>query len=337
MRFFLTYIKRNLFAIAEFFIIGAVFALSFVLFRLPFKAVLYPYILCAAVGAAVFAVNYLRASVEHQSFEELRGLPDELTSKLYSFRTLDDEDYIAVIELLMKREKERETQISKRDADMSDYYTTWVHQIKTPISSMHLTLQNEDIPSARKLSGDLFAIEQYVEMALTYLRLEDGVNDYMFAQHSLDKIIRSSVKKFAGQFIGRGISLNYTKTEKTVLTDEKWLGFVIEQIISNSLKYTPSHGGVAIEVSDSDNPRFDCAVTISDTGIGIAPEDLPRVFEKGYTGFNGRSDKKATGLGLYLCRRVCKELGLGISITSEISSGTAVRLELGGSPSERYE
>ena len=129
------------------------------------------------------------------------------------------------------------------------------------------------------------------------------------------------MKKFSGEFISRKIGLSYEKIEEDVLTDEKWLSFVVEQVLSNALKYTMT-GTVSIYMEE---PHILC---IRDTGIGIAPEDLPRIFEKGYTGYNGRMDKKASGIGLYLCRRICDNLGHRIWAQSEPDKGTTIRIDV---------
>ena len=142
----------------------------------------------------------------------------------------------------------------------------------------------------------------------------------LFRECRVDKIVKSAIRKFAAQFIRKGIRLEYTPIDACVVTDEKWLIFVVEQLLSNALKYTP-RGTVTIYWENE-------CLCIRDTGIGIAPEDLPRIFDRGYTGDTGRSDKKATGLGLYLCRRICKNLGHGISAESTPGKGTLIRLDL---------
>ena len=158
-------------------------------------------------------------------------------------------------------------------------------------------------------------------MVLTYLRLDSGSTDYVLKKYDLDDIIRQAVRKYASQFIRKKIRLIYEPLSCEVLTDEKWLLFVIEQVLSNALKYTRS-GEISITL---EVPKTLC---IRDTGIGIAPEDLPRIFENGFTGYNGRSDKKASGIGLYLCRKICSRLNHKIIITSKVDVGTEVRIDL---------
>ena len=186
---------------------------------------------------------------------------------------------------------------------------------------MRLTLEGSDSPESRRLSAELGRIERYVEMALVYLRLDSESSDYVIREFELDPFIRRSVKKFAGEFISKRLSLELEPSGASVVSDEKWLAFVVEQVLSNSLKYT-REGSVRIYLAE---PKTLC---IRDTGIGIAPEDLPRIFDKGYTGLNGRADLRASGLGLYLCRRVCRKLGHGISAVSDPGKGTEIRIDL---------
>ncbi len=171
------------------------------------------------------------------------------------------------------------------------------------------------------LEVELLKIEQYVEMVLSYLRLDSDSTDYVLRDCQLDEILRQAVRKLAKMFILKKITLDFQETGKTVLTDGKWLAFVVEQVLSNALKYTPEGGTIRI-YGDGDT------VVISDSGIGIQPEDLPRVFEKGFTGYNGRTERKSTGIGLYLCRQVLQRLCHGITITSRPGQGTLVRLDL---------
>lgn len=216
--------------------------------------------------------------------------------------TLAEVDYEAMISCLRTALNESTTLRQTERQESLDYYTAWVHQIKTPVSVMKMILESEDTEEHRELLAELFRIEQYVEMVLSYLRLGSSTSDYVFAEYDLDPIIRQAIRKYAPQFIRRKLRLVYTPTDVSVLTDEKWLLFIIEQVLSNSIKYTPAGGSVTISIVDGGVLR------ISDTGIGISPEDLPRIFEKGFTGYNGRADKKSTGLGLYLCRTAASRL-----------------------------
>jgi signal transduction histidine kinase len=185
---------------------------------------------------------------------------------------------------------------------------------------MYLLLQSGETEAA-ELEAELFSIEQYVNMALQYMRLDSETTDYVIKKYSLDRIVKQAVRKYAKLFIRKKLALDYDGTDVTVVTDEKWLQFVIEQILSNSLKYT-KEGRIAIRVEPEKT------LVISDTGIGIAPEDLPRVFDRGFTGYNGRSDKKSTGIGLYLCRSTLTKLGHTIRLDSEIGAGTTVSIGL---------
>lgn len=232
---------------------------------------------------------------------------------------------------------ESESSAAIRQSQMRDYYSMWVHQIKTPISAMKLLLEAEreelgqlmcDDEQSQCLLSDnmnsfedeLFRIEEYVSMALQYQRVSSTENDFVLEKVSVDGVIRDTIKKYAKIMIRRHIGMNYSGTVQEVYTDGKWLAFILEQLLSNAIKYTPQ-GFVKIETDKKANRFF---ITIKDTGIGIKAEDLPRVFEKGYTGYNGHADKKATGIGLYLCRQMADKLGHTIRIESEIGKGTKV-------------
>ena len=233
---------------------------------------------------------------------------------------LIEEDYRQLIRALGEEKQRQTSAMDQRMSDMQDYFTLWAHQIKTPIAAMRLILQTKPENSAGEIEGELFRVEQYVEMVLNYLRLDSDSTDFVFRTCALDDIIRQCVRKYAKQFIRKRIRLEYEGTALQVLTDEKWLCFVIEQILSNALKYT-SAGSIRIFTQGE-------TLVIADTGMGIAPEDLPRVFEKGYTGYNGRTDKKATGIGLYLCKRILNRLGHEISISAQVGKGTRVSIDL---------
>ena len=321
MRFFGQYIKQRARIIFIFAGFAAVFGISFALYKLPLEAVMYPVFLCTAAGIIIAAADLSIVYKKHKKLSEIKRLSASMMTSLPNAVTIDDRDYQDIIEALRDEAAQREKLALARYRDMTEYYTVWAHQIKTPIASMQLALQNEDTALSRKLSSDLFRIEQYVQMVMAFLRLESVSTDYFFGEYDLDGIIKQAVAKFASEFVGRKIKLEYSPAGKTAVTDEKWLSFVLEQLLSNALKYT-KEGCIRIYFKE---PLTLC---VEDTGIGIASEDLPRIFENGYTGLNGRADKKASGIGLYLCKRICDNLNIGISVQSELGRGTTVLLDM---------
>ena len=285
------YLKERRLTLAAFLLFVGVFAVSFALYGLPLAAVGYPAGLCVLLGACLAAWDYGRAARRHKALKRLREAGEAVLLDL----------------------------------------PAWVHQIKTPIAAMRLTLQGEDTPAARRLMTELGRVEQYVDMALTYLRLEEGGSDYVIRTCAVDDVVRAAVRRFAGvrhdarwqnRHENRRIALDYTPVEWETVTDGKWLTFVVEQLLSNALKYTGQDGTIRIYREGDD-------LCIRDSGMGIAPEDLPRVFDMGYTGQNGRLDRRSSGIGLYLCRRICRNLRHEIRIESAPGAGTTVRLTLG--------
>ena len=223
----------------------------------------------------------------------------------------------------LQRELENNKISWESQRDKEDFFAMWAHQIKTPIAALKLLLQS-DKQDVTACKGEVFKIEHYVEMALGFLRFEEMGNDLELLSYELEPIVKQSIKKFAPMFISKHLSVNLKDLNVKILTDEKWLSFVIEQLLSNAVKYTSS-GGITIRTC-TENEQL-CRI-IEDTGIGIRSEDLPRLFEKGFTGYNGRMDKKASGLGLYLCKSICDKLGHKISIESQENKGTKVTIRV---------
>lgn len=316
------YLRDRWRAVGIFLLFSLIFSGVFALYQLPLGAVLYPAGVCGVLGVVFLVVDVRRARDRHRRLEQLSRLSGAVMGDFPNPTSQDDRDYQHIIRLLRQGQAQREGEMQRSYQDMVDYYTVWAHQIKTPISSMRLTLQSQDSSTARQLLEELHRIEQYVEMVLAFLRLDSDSTDYLFRVYDLDGIVRGAVRKFSTQFIRRRIALHYEPLVQQVLTDEKWLSFVVEQVLSNALKYTPDGGEVWVEL---ETPATLC---IRDNGMGIAQSDLPRIFEKGYTGYNGRTDKKASGLGLYLCRRICTNLGHRISAQSTLGQGTTIRISL---------
>ena len=301
--------------------------------------VVYAAVLDAILLLITVLVGFFRYSSKVKALSNALKRPVEEQAQLPE--ATDDVEilYHRLLENQSIARSESESSAAVRQSRMRDYYSMWVHQIKTPISAMKLLLEaereelgqlmcDEEQQAAFKELSDnldsfedeLFRIEEYVSMALQYQRVSSTENDFVLEKISLDGVIRDTIKKYAKIMIRRHIGINYSGTKKQVYTDEKWLAFILEQILSNAIKYTPQ-GFVTIETAEEKDRFF---ITIKDTGIGIKAEDLPRVFEKGYTGYNGHADKKATGIGLYLCRQMADKLGHTIRMESELGKGTKV-------------
>lgn len=332
IHFILNYIisKKKSFLIVL--VCSAIFAFTFWMYGITVAAVLYPALVCIVIMAAAFAIMACSEYGKWKNMQEIlqRAVGDdsefvkildtaEIRKQLNTTDEMENE-LLEIIERLKNGGMRLNDSMNMKYSDMVDYYTMWVHQIKTPIASMHLILQKEDSEDSRRLRTELFRVEQYVQMVLCFLRLDSDFTDYVIKEYRVDDIIRPAVRRLAPQFIMKKLSLEYEQTDEVALTDEKWLGFVVEQVLSNAVKYT-SAGSISIKC-DGDR------LVISDTGIGIAAEDLPRIFDKGYTGFNGRADRKASGIGLYLCRRICDNLGHSIKVESAAGQGTTITIGL---------
>lgn len=362
------FIKQNYIWILMIIIMSCIHMLYMYLIGARKQDMVYAAVLDAILLLITVLVGFFRYSSKVKALSNALKRPVEEQAQLPE--ATDDVEilYHRLLENQSIARSESESSAAVRQSRMRDYYSMWVHQIKTPISAMKLLLEAEreelgqlicdeeqsqcqtadmtggNISAAglnivglndaakqqaafKELSDnldsfedELFRIEEYVGMALQYQRVSSTENDFVLEKISLDGVIRDTIKKYAKIMIRRHIGINYSGAKKQVYTDEKWLAFILEQILSNAIKYTPQ-GVVTIETAEEKDRFF---ITIKDTGIGIKAEDLPRVFEKGYTGYNGRADKKATGIGLYLCRQMADKLGHTIRMESELGKGTKV-------------
>ncbi len=299
---------------------SGIFLLVFWLERLSLRAVGYGLLLCAVfLGCVVLGdFFYYRKRQKgllrllERPLAELSLLPEAGSGETMLWRALVRQEWEARRRLLEEVREERK--------DQMDYYTMWVHQVKTPIAAMKLLLDENDAGD-RTLLAELFCMEQYVGMVLSYLRLSGGGTDFVIRRLPLLPLLRKAVRKFAPLFIRKKLSCSLEETDAEALTDEKWLSFVVEQLLSNALKYT-REGGIRIYMESG---KF---LVIEDTGIGIDPADLPRIWERGFTGENGRTVGSATGIGLSLCREICRKLSHEITIESEPGAGTRVCIRM---------
>ena len=313
-----SYLKKNIKVYILFVVFIAIFFIMFYLYNLPLEALIYTGSFCflaALVASFSDFVNY------RESYKKLKFLEKNILNDLEDLpKSLDIRiDYYHKIIEKLYEELEKLTQENRqKNTDMVDYYSMWVHQIKTPIAAMNFLLDNEEVDQ-KILQQELFKIERYVEMVLTYIRLDSISSDYVITKINLDEVVKDSVKKYATIFINKKIKLNYVSHETMVISDKKWLSFAFEQILGNSVKYSSAGGEITIETCEN-------KLIIEDNGIGIKEEDLPRIFEKGFTGFNGRYEKKSSGLGLYLCKKTLDKLGHHIEISSKVGEGTKIEI-----------
>ncbi|WP_302790796.1 sensor histidine kinase [Anaerobutyricum hallii] len=312
--------------------IVVIFGILFYLYDIPFDAIIYGCELSFVWSAVCLFIDFYKYYKRHkllhinreQFFDDAEQLPEYMDIIEYDYQELAKKLYQAKQELISKN------RIAKKE--LLDYYGMWVHQIKTPIAALDILLQNTErmlyqldekemmqkAISVSDMKMELFKIEQYVEMALNYLRVEDISSDLVFKKHELDDMVRQVIRKYAKIFISKKIKIDFKLTKACIVTDEKWFIFVLEQIISNALKYIKK-GQIFIYMKEK-------SLVIEDTGIGIPAEDLPRIFEKGFTGYNGRENKKSTGIGLYLCKNIMDKLQWNITVDSEVGSGTKIYL-----------
>ena len=313
-----SYIKKNLKIYWLLIVFIFIFVLIFYLYNLPFESLFYGGLLCFLVSLIASIIDY---NNYRKSYIDLKYLETNILSSMEDLpKSLDIrvEYYQKIIERLHNEVERLKIEDNKKMEDLADYYSMWIHQIKTPIAAMNFLLDNEET-DVKVFKQELFKIERYVEMVLTYIRLGSETSDYVITSINLDEVVRENIKKYATLFINKKIKLNYVSHETYVISDKKWLGFAFEQLLSNAIKYTKSGGEISINISESE-------LIIEDNGIGIYEEDLPRIFEQSFTGLNGRYEKKSSGLGLYLCKKTLDKLQHKIEITSEVNKGTKVKV-----------
>lgn len=223
-------------------------------------------------------------------------------------------------ERLFNENKNLKSEMLNQKDDLNAYFLMWLHQIKTPMTVSKLLLEKPDETTNTKLKMQLMYIEQYINMAMNYLKMIDYSTDMDITQVNLDDIIKNLLKKYSLLFIHNHISLEYQSNLTYVVSDCQWLTILIEQILSNALKYT-ENGKITIQYLEDKH-----ALEIRDTGIGIRSEDIPKIFDRGYSGFNGRMNEKSSGLGLYLARKISERLNIQIEVESKLSKGSVFRL-----------
>lgn len=314
------YVQEHKYWFVLIFVLLLMLLFLFYVYQINIEPLLYGYILILFFFIVFIGFDFYKYVLIHRQRASIRE-EDIVSALSIEDMTLAGLDYHDLLEKMDHARVEAIMENENQIKETMDYFTMWIHQVKLPIAGMQLLLEEKNLDK-KAIQSQLLRIDQYTDMVLAYLRMYSKQSDFLFRDVSLDDMIRQSIRYFSTDFIARKIHLDFQPTNKYVLTDEKWLVFVLEQILSNALKYTSVNGQIRIYLND------DGQLVIEDNGIGISSSDLARVFEKGYTGFNGRVDKKATGLGLYLCKEICRKLEHTISIESKPNAYTRVMLGL---------
>lgn len=261
-------------------------------------------------------------------YVEVTSIMDDLDKKYLLSEIIREPDFIEgkfLYDLLKQANKDMHEHVKKyrdMESEYREYIETWVHEIKTPIASVGLIIENNQNEVTRNINYEIKKIEEYIEQVLYYSRSNDVSKDYIIKEVSLNTLVKNVVRRNSRYFISKKISIDMGAVEGTVYGDAKWLEFILNQVIGNSIKYIrEEEGKVKVYTIRNEN---NIVLVVEDNGIGIIDKDINRVFEKGFTGENGREYGKSTGIGLYLCKKLSDQLGLGLHLTSKIGEGTKV-------------
>lgn len=295
-----------------FFIILTYLCISF-LYPYDNGPILYASQILGGIGIVIFFLDYYVFQKKYKHLKKLEDSPSTISSYLVESTNEIEKEYQNLLTLLNQQFIEYQNNIDSKTSERNDYFDLWAHEIKTPIAAMHLLLDDTDF---KDLKEQLFHLEEYVSMAMGYIRADSVSNDFVIKKYNVEDICKACVRHYSPLFIRKKLSLTFKPFHYEIVTDEKWLSFVIGQILSNALKYTEK-GSISIYMKQND-------LIIEDTGIGISESDLPRIFEKNYTGENGHKNSSSSGMGLYLCKLILEKLSHSIHITSKVNSGTQV-------------
>ncbi|MDH6363405.1 signal transduction histidine kinase [Enterococcus sp. PF1-24] len=315
-------LKENLAFISIYLVVVALFVSTFYLHDVAFAVYSDALFFTLPVLGIFLCYRGWRLWRQHQFLVKLQKQPwFQLLEEDFVKGGLLERDYRQLLQKVSQQIQRLNSEAEIQEKELMDYYGLWTHQIKTPLAALDLMVQQTQPPINKEMKDELFKIQQYLDMMLQYLRLQSIHNDFRFETFTLEELVKKVIKKYASFFIYKDLEVQLDNLTGKITTDEKWFCFILEQVIFNAIKYTKTGGITIFSPADSAG-----ALHIKDTGQGILAEDVPRVFEKGYTGFNGRENQKASGLGLFMSREIAQQLGIEISLTSEIGIGTEVVL-----------
>jgi len=319
---FLKYIKDKRYFLSFYLIIMLFISLILLVSVEPkdvWSNIVYINISCLFLAILYIMIGYFY----HMNFyKKIEGLinssQEDALTLLPDAQNHEQKLYLDLFEKIMNVQHKQLQSLYDQKKDHEEYIMSWVHEIKLPITSSRLLIENFEGKTVdyivNKFEDEIDKVDDYVEQALYYSRVDSFANDYFVTENDLNQIIKKSVKKYSKIFINKQISLNMDHNrEKFVHSDKKWLGFIIDQLITNSLKYTDNGGNISIHFEEDNKEK---RLFIQDNGIGIKVEDINRVFERGFTGSIGRNYSKSTGMGLYLAKKLANKLGHDLSVDS---------------------
>lgn len=326
----LDYIKDKRYFIAFYFIIMSFITLFTVVSndQIVLSNILYIHMSCLLLTSLYIMIGYYYRRKLYFELSELAGCgQEEISALLPEAQNNEQKLFLTLLKKILDDQLNQLQKQNEEKRDQQEFIMSWIHEVKLPIAASRLLMENSEGKSVDilvdKFEDELGKIDDYVEQALYYSRIDSFAKDYFITEVHINKIIKNSVKKYAKLFINKGIRFQMEEKDLFVQSDSKWLGFVIDQLIANSLKYTNTRGEVTIQFEEDQTEK---RVLIQDNGIGIKQEDIHRVFEKGFTGSTGRSYAKSTGMGLYLAKQLANKLGHELTIQSEEGTFTTVSI-----------
>lgn len=273
-----------------------------------------------------FLISYYKTSKYLKNIETIMDkLPEKylITEIWQKPRSAEKLAYYRILKRANKSMLENVTDIKEKQKDYKEYIESWVHEIKIPITSAKLLCENNKSDITNKIDEDIEEVNNYVEQALFYARMDQVSNDFMIREINLNEVIKNVLARNKKIMIQNNMKVEINGVNINCYTDEKWLEFILNQIITNSIKYRNNNAVIRINAIEN---KENIVLKIKDNGIGIKKSEIDRIFDKGFTGTNGRNQKKSTGIGLYLCKRLCKGIGMEIDANSKENEYTEIKI-----------
>lgn len=315
-----------------------IFLIIFALITIEIFLMVYPYgnFIKIYIPLTILVVYFIGLMIEYISknsfYANLSNTLNNLNEKYLMTEIINTPNFIegkilkSSLEQIDKSMLEHVNQYKYLQEDYKEYIELWIHEIKIPIATSKMVIENNKNEATKSIDEELDKVEDYIEQALFYARSNTVEKDYYIKESNLKDIVNESIKKNKSTLIQNKMLINIHDLDKTVHTDSKWIVFILNQMIQNSVKYKKQDNHSEIEIY-SKQGKENVVLYIKDNGIGIKKGEITRVFEKGFTGTNGRlQNKKSTGIGLYLCKKLCDKLGISIELNSVLSKGTELRL-----------